>query len=113
MSTVQQAAISYFGLPEGATLVEGGPIGHFAFIIPLTEEHLRGIADRMKALTQAVPYEDTVEAQLNVPTREQLRTEWSEMTPREHARYGSFGRYCAQSVMGTGQDDALMHGGGA
>lgn len=50
---ITQAAISYFGLPDNAQMVEGGPVGSFAFVIgPLTEDQMRGIADRMKALAE-------------------------------------------------------------
>lgn len=54
MSTdIQQAALSYFGLPDNARMVEGGAVGEFAFCIgPLTEEQMRGIADRMKAMAE-------------------------------------------------------------
>jgi hypothetical protein len=54
MSTdIAQAAISYFGLPENARMVEGGALGEFAFCIgPLTEGQMRGIADRMKAMSE-------------------------------------------------------------
>jgi len=101
---IAQAAISYFGLPEGTTLVEGGPVGAFAFIIPLTEEHLRGIADRMKAMAEiAGP------AAVFVPAtwREQLRLKWIDLSQAERARFGSFGRYAAQSAMGMAADDAI------
>lgn len=91
MTTVQQAAISYFGLPEGASLVEGGPIGHFAFIIPLTEEHLRGIADRMKALSEPVPQPERGEMITMAPTQDELRAIWNGLTQKEQGKYGSFG----------------------
>ena len=153
MSTVQEAAISYFGLPEGTTLVEGGPVGAFAFIIPLTEEHLRGIADRMKAMAEAnspVPIVSTPHVWLHkaqvsrgnerlaehngnvaiswdsltehqqrgrrpipgaqvftAPTQEQLRAEWEKMDGAARGRFGSFGRYAAQSAMGMAADDAI------
>lgn len=100
-AAISQAAISYFGLPEGTQLVEGGPAGHFAFVIPLTEEHLRGIADRMKALAEPVPYEQTIEAHLSVPTREQLRADWNKLTPKEQGVYGSFGMFCKAEIMAS------------
>lgn len=104
MSTVQEAAISYFGLPEGTTLVEGGPVGAFAFIIPLTEEHLRGIADRMKAMAEtAAPAAVFVAS----PSRDELRAEWDKLSQADRGRFGSFGRYAAQSAMGLAADDAI------
>lgn len=118
---IQRAAISYFGLPEGTQMVEGGPLGCFAFVIPLTEEHMRGIADRMKALsepadlmTQPAYYigADGKEHPIigfgaNTKSKEELRDEYNGMAAKDRARFGSFGQYCAQSAMGMAQDDAI------
>lgn len=108
---IQQAAISYFGLPEGTSLVEGGPVGAFAFVIPLTEEHLRGIADRMKALAE--PIEQLVFAPNEMKTRDELRAEYNAMPAAEKAKWGSFGRYEAHSAMGMAGDDAIEPSEGA
>lgn len=105
MSTVEQAAISYFGLPEGATLVEGGPVGHFAFIIPLTEEHLRGIADRMKAMDE--PVERGPMPRALMKSQQELRAEYNAMSQAERGRFGSFNQYCVESTMGMAADDGV------
>ena len=102
---IAQAAISYFGLPEGTTLVEGGPVGAFAFIIPLTEEHLRGIADRMKVMDE--PIEQVVFTPSEMKTREQLRAEYNALSPQQRARFGSFGRFESQALMGVAGEDAI------
>lgn len=105
-AAIQQAAISYFGLPEGTQMVEGGPLGCFAFVIPLTEEHMRGIADRMKALSELI--EDAVVfAPSLTKTKDELRAEYNAMSKDQKGNWGSFGQYCAASVMGTAQDDAI------
>lgn len=108
MGTVQEAAISYFGLPEGTTLVEGGPVGAFAFIIPLTEEHLRGIADRMKAMAEPLqPATIEQPAIAHMAAHNELRAEWNMLSQAERGRFGSFGRYAAHSAMGMAADDGV------
>lgn len=104
-AAIQQAAISYFGLPEGTQMVEGGPLGCFAFVIPLTEEHMRGIADRMKALSEPIHTEPGWTAPLK--TRDELRSEYNAMSIKERGRFGSFNQYCIESTMGLVQDDAI------
>lgn len=107
MSTdIAQAAISYFGLPEGTTLVEGGPVGAFAFIIPLTEEHLRGIADRMKAMAEPIEQAPAI-IRMTSLSRDELRAEWEKMDGVARGRFGSFGRYAAHSAMGMAADDGV------
>lgn len=108
MSTdITRAAISYFGLPDGTWCMTSPTPGTFAFVIPLTEEHLRGIADRMKALAEPLDPFEPGRANPTMKTREELRAEYNDMSPAARAGFGSFARYVSESLMGAAADDAI------
>lgn len=93
----QQAAISWFGLPEHTRVADECAPGQVAFVVTLTAEDLAGIAQRMQvqeepARAGVVDWERLDREQIS---QEQLREDYAALTPAERGKYGSFGRYKA------------------
>ena len=87
-----QAAASYFGLPEGTAVIPSDP-GHIAFHVELTSEALAGIAARMVALALPKPDEAVAAPSKADLPLSVLRTMYNALHPTQRAEYGSFGRY--------------------
>ena len=100
MSTeFNQAAASYFGLPEGTAVVPSDP-GHIAFHVELTSAALVGIAQRMVALALPKP-DEAVAAPLRPSlSKEQARDEWNELGDKDKGKYGSFAMYLHDRMLG-------------
>lgn len=82
---IQQAAVSWFGLPEHTTVVGGEAAGQLVFAVTLTAEDLAGIAHRMQQVEpEPEPFSQPE------PTREELRSRYDALPAETRALYGSF-----------------------
>lgn len=90
----QAAAVSYFGLPEGTTVIPSDP-GYLAFHVVLDADTLRGIADRMKALSVSPPVLEVPPSFCEGLSQDEMRERYNAMGAADKAKYGSFARYVA------------------